>query len=162
MQQGLIELPAVTVAYFRQVGPYGSAIQPLWLKLRDWAIPRGLWTPATISYGISHDSAADTEPHKCRYDAGIQVPADFDFEDGLLRADLPGGTYATTQYIGKADDVCAAFGDVLHRGIPQLGRQIDPTRPMFERYAGLVNVEQDGTFSCEICVPVRKWIVDSG
>jgi AraC family transcriptional regulator len=161
MKQGLIELPAVTVAYFRQVGPYGSAIQPLWVKLRDWALPRGLWTPATISYGISHDSPMDTPPEKCRYDAGIQVPGDFKFEDGLLRADLPGGTYASREYVGQADDVCASFGDVLHRVIPQLGRQFDFTRPMFERYVGCVNVEPNGTFNCDICVPVMGDKVDS-
>jgi AraC family transcriptional regulator len=155
MRQGIVTLPAVTVAYFRQVGPYGSAIQPLWVKLRDWAMPRGLWTAATISYGISHDSAAETAPERCRYDAGIEVPGDFKFEDSLLRADLPGGVYATKEYVGKADGVCAAFGDVLHRIIPQLGKQMDHTRPMFERYAGCVNVEPDGTFGCEICVPVK-------
>jgi AraC family transcriptional regulator len=153
-KQGLVELPAVTVAYFRQVGPYGSAIQPLWVSLREWAMARGLWTPATISYGISHDSPMDTAPEKCRYDAGIEVPADFKFEQGVSRADLPGGNYARMEYVGKADDVCSAFGDVLHRVIPLLGKQYDHTRPMFERYTGCVNVEPDGTFTCEICVPV--------
>lgn len=153
MKPGIIEFRPVTVVYFRQVGPYGSALQPLWVKLRGWAISRGLWNASTISYGISHDSPMDTSPENCRYDAGIEVPADFKIEGDLQKVQLPGGLYATREFSGKADDVINAFGDALHRVLPELNKKFDYTRPMFERYVGATEV--DRTFTCDICVPVK-------
>ena len=155
MEQRLTTLPAVTVAYMRQVGPYGPKIMSLWMKFHNWAKPLGIWNPSVITYGISHDSPMDTPPEKCRYDACIEVPGDFKFDDNVQRADLPGGEYATLAFYGKGPEIGAAFGRVLHEVIPQLGKQPDFSRPVFERYVVGEEMDADGRFKCDICVPVK-------
>jgi AraC family transcriptional regulator len=155
MSQSIIELPGATVAYLRQVGPYGPAIQQLWAKLRDWALPRGLWTDAMVCYGISHDSPMDTPPEKCRYDACIVVPKDMVIDGGASSGELPGGPYARLAFSGKAMGISAAFGRVFHEVIPAAKKEFDFSRPCFELYTGITKMGPDGSFECDICVPVK-------
>ena len=71
-------LPSQPVAYMRHVGPYGGkGIGELWQKLMRWASARDLWTADRVCVGISYDDPRVTDPDKCRYDAGIVVPAGF-------------------------------------------------------------------------------------
>ncbi len=155
MNQSIVRLPGVTVAYLRQVGPYGPAIGALWDKLHDWALPRGLWTGSMVCYGISHDSPMDTPPEKCRYDACIEVPPGMVIDGGAGRMELPGGDYARVAFHGKPVDIHGGFERLFHEIIPKAGRQFDFTRPCFELYRGITKMDADGSFGCDLCVPVK-------
>ena len=155
MEQAIVNLPGATVAYLRHVGPYGPAIGELWMKLRDWAIPRGLWKDSMVCYGISHDSPMDTPPEKMRYDACIEVPPSMEVDGGANRAELPGGLYARLAFHGKPEAIRAGYDRVFHQIIPQANKQFDFTRPVFELYRGIMKMDAHGSFGCDLCVPAN-------
>jgi len=155
MNQAIVTLPGVTVAYLRQVGPYGAAIGPLWQKLRHWALPRGLWKESMVCYGISHDDPTTTPLEKCRYDACIEVPPAMVVDGGAERAELPGGLYARLTFHGTPGDIPAGLDKLFHQIIPQANKQFDFSRPIFELYRGITKMDADGSFGCDLCVPAK-------
>lgn len=153
MKQSIVNFPAVTVACIRHIG-YGPGIFQTWIKLSEWAKSRGIWNASAISYGISRDNPMQTPIDQCRYDACVEVPADFKFDGAVQRDDLPGGQYATLAFHGHGHEIGAAFQRVLNDVIPRLGKKPDFARPMFERYLVGGELDAEGRFSCDICVAV--------
>jgi AraC family transcriptional regulator len=150
----LQDLPAVRVAYFRLIGPYGPAIGAFWrATVRPWIDANGL--QAQPCYGVGLDDPTITAPDKCRYDACIALPDGFQPGPQVALAELPGGRYAVARFSGPPTAL-AAFWMALTRGwMPGSGLQFDD-RPSFERFepsarpgSGSVNLE------CDICIPVR-------
>jgi AraC family transcriptional regulator len=156
------ELATYHVAYMRHVGPYGEEIALLWGRFVKWAMPRGLWPNGVISLGIAHDDPRVTAPEKCRYDACVAVPKDFTADRQVNIADLPGGKYATFEFIGTPQEIGPAWDQLFSEWLPNSGFQPD-NRPCFELYAGdhsaevgeEVNDPKTMRFKCEICIPVK-------
>ena len=148
-------LPTYHVAYLRTVGPYGPAgtIRDVWDRLAQWAQARDLWTPDRITLGISYDDPKVTEPAKCRYDAAIVITPDFKADNGVNVTDVTGGKYATLPFTGTATEIGAAY-DRLFAWLPQSGYTPEH-RPCFELYTGEPYNPTTGTFTCDICLPVR-------
>lgn len=66
------------VAYLRHTGPYGdAAIGQAWQRFARWCDERGLMKPRRRMYGIARDNPDLTPPAQCRYDACVEVDADF-------------------------------------------------------------------------------------
>jgi AraC family transcriptional regulator len=153
MQVKLIERQPVQIAYLRYTGPYGDGVARFWQQnFYPWVATHGLLSAPR--YGISHDDPSITAPEKCRYDAGVEVPADFvPTRPGLLTT-LPGGRYASARYQGTAARIAAAWASVLRDWLPDTGLQLD-ARPCFEFYPpGSSYDAQTGEFDCEIVIPV--------
>ncbi len=84
-------------------------------------------------YGIGLDDPSVTPANKCRYDAGVEVGADFVAIGNTMLTTLPGGRYAVSQFVGTADEISAAWIALSRGWLPISGLQCDD-RPYFERY----------------------------
>jgi AraC family transcriptional regulator len=150
------DLPAHHVACMRHVGPYGAAgIPDLWRRLGRWIAGHPLGPGTTITLGVAHDDPSITAPDKCRYDACVVVPADFQPDRLVEVRDIAGGRYAVARFTGSAHEIVGAWDRVFADWLPGSGYEPDD-RPCYELYRGDPSVP--GTpdrFQCDLCLPVR-------
>ena len=151
------ELPVRHVAYMRYVGPYGPhGIPELWMKLKKWMQTHDLVADSTITLGVGHDDPDITAAEQCRYDACVVVPASFTPDRWVNVMDVPGGTYAVSEFAGTAHDIRGAWEALYRSWLPGSGYEPDD-RPCFERYRPR-NFTVEGkpdAFRAELCMPVR-------
>src|SRR5919201_5512199 len=149
----LVERQPTTIAYLRHVGPYGTPISDFWRDtVAPWMITNNLF--GRPRYGISHDEPGITEPEKLRYDAGVEVPADFAGTGQYQKTVIPGGTYAAGHFRGTDKEIGPAWQSMLRDWLPSSGMQLDG-RPFFEYYSTDASYDPaTGVFECEICIPV--------
>ena len=148
------QLPGWRVAYMRHIGPYGPGVSKHWETFRKWRRARELTGPGSAALGISHDDPSITPPERCRYDACVTVPPDFKAEAGVNLADIPGGKYAVLRFRGTDRQIGEAWNSIYRDWLPESGFQCDD-RPCFELYTEEHQCHPDGTWECDICVPVR-------
>ena len=153
MKVTIVDRQPTTVAYLRHVGPYGKPVSDFWMtKVDPWMETNGLL--GRPRYGISHDDPGITAAEKLRYDAAVEVPADFVGAGDHQTAVIPGGKYAAGKFKGTDQEVGEAWAWLLRDWLPGSGMQLD-SRPFFEHYP--VDATYDpktGEFECEICIPV--------
>jgi AraC family transcriptional regulator len=148
------ELPACRVAYMRQVGPYGPAgIPALWNRFRKWIGTHGL-AADSLRIGIGHDDVWVTPPGKCRYDACVVLPPDFEGDRLVNVMELPGGRYAMSPYAGTAHRISQAWDGLYRSWLPDSGYEPDD-RPCLELYRGNPQAGNPARFRADLCVPVR-------
>lgn len=155
MQVDIMQIPNYRVAYLRQIGPYGEKNRKLMQQLKEWAITRDLLVESAVVIGIAHDNPELTPPENCRYDVGIVVSDDYEFEKSINEARLSGGEYAIFSVEHTPEALQKAWGDIFSIWLPNSGYKID-NRQIFERYRGAgidVTIEPD---ICEICIPIRR------
>ena len=149
------ELPSQRVAYMRYVGPYGAhGIPELWTRFVTWILAHGFDLDKTTRLGVAHDDPAITPAEKCRYDACLVVPHDFQPDRQVNVTDIPGGRFAIAQFNGTAHEIQAAWDRVFATWLPNSGYQPDD-RPCVEVYQGSNFDEKTGIFRCELCLPVK-------
>ena len=153
MKVQLIDRQPVHVAYLRYVGPYGPAVSEfLRNTYYEWAATNDLL--ARPRYGISHDDPGITAPEKCRYDACVEVPANFSGTGNFFKTTIAGGRYASMPFYGTAAEAPAAWAGLLRDWLPTTGLQLD-ARPAFEYYPPGARFDpQTGAFECHMCIPV--------
>lgn len=96
-----------------------------------------------------------TAPEKCRYDACVFVPSDFQADRRVNVMDIPGGRYAVADFVGTAREIEGVWDRVFSAWLPASGFEPDD-RPCFELYRGNPQVDgKPGTFRCELYLPVR-------
>jgi AraC family transcriptional regulator len=154
MDVRVIDLPAVRVAYQRNIGPYGPQIGAFWRDtFGPWMQAHGLGDQQC--YGIGHDDPSITPPDKCRYDACVAVPDAFQPSGQTNVCVLPGGRYATAQFTGTVATIGDAWMTLIREWLPSSGLQCDE-RPCFEQFSAASGHDPvTGVFSCELCIPVR-------
>jgi len=149
------ELPTQRVAYMRYVGPYGAhGIPELWHRFATWIRARGFDLEKTTRLGVGRDDPAITQADKCRYDACLVVPGDFQPDRLVNVTEIPGGRFAVASFTGTAHDIERAWDRVFKTWLPDSGFQPDD-RPCLEIYRGRSVDEKTGIFRCELCLPVR-------
>lgn len=153
MDVKLIERQPQRVAYMRHTGPYGDTISHFWQHdVAPWMAADGLMAQAR--YGISHDDPSITEPAQCRYDACVEVTADYVPSRHALITTLPGGRYAVMPFSGTTEQVFHAWASLLRDWLPRSRLQLD-NRPCFEYYPQNSTYDPvSGVFDCQICIPV--------
>ena len=153
MEVRIVDLPAVKIAYQRLIGPYGPQIGELWRgSVYPWMAAHGL--DGQPRYGIGHDDPSVTAPDKCRYDACVEVPGDFQVTGQASLATLPGGRYAVMQFKGTAATIGDAWMSMCRDWLPSSGFQYD-ARPAFEYFSKQSTRDPvTGVFDCELCIPV--------
>jgi AraC family transcriptional regulator len=153
MKVAIVTLPPVRIATMRKTGPYGPEIGRFWLEtFRPWLREQGLLGEPT--YGIGHDDPATTPAQDCRYDAGVEVDADFVAPIGVFVTLLPGGVNAVAGFSGQAWEVPGAWRWLLHEWLPASGHAADFSRPCTEYYPRDWRAEADGSFACELRLPL--------
>ena len=153
MKVTIIDRQPTTVAYLRHVGPYGKPVSEFWMnEVAPWMETNGLF--GKPRYGISHDDPGITAPDKLRYDAAVEVAADWVGSGSHQKDVMPGGKYAVGEFKGNDRDVVEAWEWLIRDWLPGSGMQLD-SRPFFEHYpVGASYDDSTGTFQCEICIPV--------
>ncbi len=154
MEVQVLDLPAARVAYQRLIGPYGPAIGTFWRgTMAPWMQSRGL--DAAICYGVGYDDPSITPSDKCRYDACVEVPADFQPGPQADITILPGGRYAVARFKSQPLKIADAWMWLTREWLPSSGLQCDD-RPCFERFDASTGMDPaTGEFTCDICIPVR-------
>jgi AraC family transcriptional regulator len=154
MQVEVIDLPAVRVACQRRIGPYGPGIGAFWREtMAPWMQSHGLMEQPC--YGVGLDDPVLTPPDKCRYDACVAVPEDFQANGHTTIVVLPGGRYAVARFQGQPATIADAWMTLTREWLPSSGLQCDE-RPCFERFDALRALDPaTGAFTCDICIPVR-------
>ena len=149
----LVDRPPVTIAYLRHVGPYGEPVLRFWQQVvYPWMVTNRLLDRPR--YGLSPDDPSITAPERCRYDAGVAVPAGTALAGAALETVIPGGRYAVMPFEGTIDTINDAWTVLLRDWLPASGLQLD-ARPCFEHYPpGSRFDPATGVFDCELCVPV--------
>ena len=153
MNVHLNQRPAVQVAYLRHLGPYGIGVSDFWQQqVYPWMARNG-WLQQP-RYGISHDDPGITAPDQCRYDACIELPADFKPSRAVLSTRLPAARYAELDFFGPVGDLQQAWNQLLRDWLPASGWQLGTT-PCFEYYPANARFDPEtGAFECRICIPV--------
>jgi AraC family transcriptional regulator len=153
MTAKLVDRQPVHVAYLRYEGPFGAAVSEFWQHtVYPWMVANDL--VGRTRFGISRDDPAVTAPDRCRYDAAVEVPADFRGAGKHLCTTLPGGKYAAARFSGTVDQIADAWASLLRDWLPESNLQLD-ARPFFEHYPPTSSYDpKTGVFECELCIPV--------
>jgi AraC family transcriptional regulator len=152
------DLPEMTVAYVRHVGPYKGDLklfEGLWGPLMRWAGPRGFVAqPDVKMLSVYHDDPEVTDESKLRVSVCITVPPNtqVDGEVGLMT--IPAGACAMARFELDADQYGQAWDYVFGHWLPQSGYQPDD-RLCFEWYLNDPHQHPQHKHIVKICVPVK-------
>jgi AraC family transcriptional regulator len=149
------ELPKMTVAYIRHIGPYqgdDKLFESIWNKLFSWAEPRGLIGGKDfMSLVIYHDDPNVTNDDKLRMSVCITVPPETKTEGEIGKMEIESAKYVVARFELTAQDFQQAWEWVYGQWFPTSGYQPDD-KPCFEMYP---EEPKDGKFIVDICVPVK-------
>lgn len=149
------ELPKMTVAYIRHIGPYkgdDKLFESIWNRLFSWAGPRGLIGGKDFkSLVIYHDDPNVTIEDKLRMSVCITVPSDTKVGGDVGKMEIEAAKYVIARFELSAQDFQQAWDWVYGQWFPTSGYQPDD-KPCFEMYP---EEPKDGKFIVDICVPVK-------
>ncbi|NTW26465.1 MAG: AraC family transcriptional regulator [Lentimicrobium sp.] len=149
------ELPKMTVAYIRHIGPYkgdDKLFGRIWNRLFTWAGPRGLIGGKDFkSLVIYHDDPNVTIEDKLRMSVCITVPAETKVDGEIGKMEIEAAKYVIARFELSAQDFQEAWAWVYGEWFPASGYQPDD-KPCFEMYP---EEPKDGKFIVDICVPVK-------
>ncbi|MRW83089.1 AraC family transcriptional regulator [Pseudoduganella sp. FT26W] len=152
MKYEIKELPEVRVAYLRYKGPFGPAVGEFWKEVfTPWQKAFGL--VGKVTYGVAQDDPRTTPAAECRYDACVEVSADYPIQPPAKETHLPAGRYAVAPFEGTGADVPAAWGEFFGQ-LQAEGKAAEGV--CFERYpADYAMDPATGVFTAELCIPVK-------
>lgn len=152
------ELPEMTLAYVRYVGPYkGDAqlFEQLHGRLYRWAGPRNMLNfPQTQSIIIYHDNPEITDEEKLRVSVCISVPVETEVDGEIGKMVLPAGKYALARFELGGDGYQEAWDWVFCTWLPESGYLPDD-RPCFEMYHNDPKTHPEGKCIVDICIAVK-------
>jgi AraC family transcriptional regulator len=152
------DLPEMTVAYVRHIGPYaGDAklFEGLYQKLFKWAGPRNLINfPETKNIIIYHDNPEITKEENLRVSVCITVPPDTEVSGEIGKLVLAAGKYALAHFEITDKEFGDAWNWVYGEWMPKSGYEPDD-RQCFEMYLNDPKDHPAHKFIVDICAPIR-------
>jgi len=151
------DLPEMTVAYVRHVGPYQGDEElfgRLIGQLCQWAGPRGFLGPGAQLLSVYHDDPEVTDEEKLRTSMCVTVPPGTDGGGEVGVMTLAGGPTAFARFELPPDAYAEAWTAVYKEWLPQSGYQPDD-RPPMELYHNNPAEHPEGKCVVDICVPVK-------
>lgn len=149
------ELPKMTVAYIRHIGPYKGdekLFERIWNRLFSWAGPRGLVGGKDFkSLIVYHDDPNVTIEDKLRMSVCITVPNSTKVDGEIGKMDIEAALYVVARFVLTAEGFQEAWDWVYGQWFPTSGYQPDDS-PCFEMYP---EEPKNGKFVVDICVPVK-------
>jgi AraC family transcriptional regulator len=123
------EIPAMTVAYVRHIGPYkGNAnlFANLWSKLMAWAGPRDLVSqPGVKMLCMYHDDPEITDENSLRLSVCITIPKETKTEGEIGKMDIAAGKYAVGHFELNENEFESAWNYLYGEWLPKSGYQPD-------------------------------------
>jgi AraC family transcriptional regulator len=152
------DLPEMTVAYVRHIGPYAEdtkLFESLYQKLFKWAGPRNLINfPETKNIIIYHDNPDITEKEKLRVSVCITVPPETEVSGEVGKIVIPAGKCALARFEITSKEFGDAWNWVYGEWMPKSGYEPDD-RPCYEMYLNDPKEHPDHKFVVEICAPIK-------
>lgn len=151
------DLPDMTVAYVRHIGPYqgnGALFEKLIGKLCGWAGPRGLLNENARMLAVYHDNPDVTDDAKLRLSMCVTVPEATKVDGEIGRMKLQGGRYAVAAFELAESEYQEAWDTLFGEWMPESGYQPDDG-PCFELYKNDPSTHPEGKCLVDICVPVK-------
>ena len=152
------ELPDMTIAYVRHVGPYkgdSELFGRLFSQLCTWAGPRGLMgRPGSKLMSVYHDSPEITDESKLRLSVCMTVPEDTQVNGEIGKMVISAGTYAVGHFTINSDQYEEAWNALMGAWLPESGYQ--PADGLcFEDYLNDPNEHPEGKHIVDIHIPVK-------
>lgn len=152
------ELPDMTVAYVRHVGPYqgdSELFGRLFNQLCTWAGPRGLMgRPGSKLMSVYHDSPEITDESKLRLSVCMTVPEDTQVDGEIGKMVINAGTYAVGHFTINSDQYEEAWNALMGAWLPESGYQ--PADGLcFEDYLNDPKEHPEGKHIVDIHIPVK-------
>ncbi len=152
------EMPELTVAYVRHVGPYkGDAklFEGLFTKLMTWAGPKGLLRfPETQVLAVYHDDPEATDEEKLRISACITVDPGTPVEGEIGRMTVPGGKFAVARFELLPEEYEDSWNRVMSGWLPESGYQPDDSL-CYELYLNDPKEHPEGRQVVDIFIPLK-------
>lgn len=151
-------IPAFTVAYVRNIGPYKGNEQlfvKLWTKLIKWAAPRGFMQQQDLKcLFVYHDDPEITDEQKLRVSACISVPNDTKVDGEIGKMEIPEGKYAVGHFEISSEEFQDAWNYMCGEWLPQSGYQPDD-RVCYELSLNDPEQHPEKKHIVEIHIPVK-------
>ncbi len=134
-QLNLVDLPARRVAYLRAHRPYeGTGVLEASERLLAWARPRRLEHGQWLGYQWDDPELVPME--KCRYDVGLEIPAEVELGEDISEALFPPMKVAELEIKGTVELELRALHWIYESWLPNSGFAPDH-QPGFEVWNGL-------------------------
>ncbi|MEQ5977405.1 GyrI-like domain-containing protein [Bacillus cereus] len=151
------KLPPLEVAYIRRTGSYFEP-QDHWGKLLNWSIENKLYPPEQSFIGISLDNPELVASHKCRHDACITIPENFDKEKyhTVQFKRLDGGTYGLCQFYDEPHKLSEAYQYMYAEWLPNSEYDADYDRDNLEFCLNNVTEDLEGKLKVDLFLPIKN------
>ncbi|PIE94692.1 AraC family transcriptional regulator [Bacillus fungorum] len=151
------KLPPLEVAYIRRTGSYFEP-QDHWGKLLNWSIENKLYPPEQSFIGISLDNPELVASHKCRHDACVTIPENFDkekYHDVQFKR-LDGGTYGLYQFYDEPHKLSEAYQYMYAEWLPNSEYDADYDRNNLEFCLNNAAEDLEGKLKVDLFVPIKN------
>ena len=149
------ELPHMTVAYIRNMGPWNGdqeIYQNLRNKLFTWASVRGLMGGKDFKYLILyHDNPKVALNDKLRMSLCVTIPPETQVDGEIGKMELEAAKYVVARFELTPQDFKTAWEWLYGEWLPNSGYQPDD-KPYFETYP---EEPKGNKFIVDFCVPVK-------
>lgn len=148
----LRDQPARRVAYVRVFRPFEKGrVTAAASRLVAWACEHGVADGQWLGYMWEDPEIVELD--KCRYDVGIEVPADFLARGEVSVRDFPAMTFAEVEISGPIDIEQRAIDWLYRTWLPRSGRVPDH-QPAFEAWEGLPFAHGESHFELRVQLAV--------
>ncbi|PFM47483.1 AraC family transcriptional regulator [Bacillus cereus] len=157
MEVVIKNLQPLEVAYIRRTGSYFEP-QDHWEKLLQWANENNLHPPEQSFIGISLDNPEFVASHKCRHDACVTIPENFEKEphqDVQFKC-VDGGQYALYQFYDEPHKLSEVYQYMYVMWLPNSEYSSDYDRDNLEFCMNNVAEDLEGKLKVDLFVPIKK------
>lgn len=140
------EFENIKIAYMRRVGEYGKENKKLMEIFKEYLKENRLFDENTVLVGIALDNPAETAATMQRYDVGIIVRDELDYD--LPIREIANGEYAIFEVPHTKEDIMHFWKNIqnITANLP-----VDTSKPIIERYSNYKINSQ----LCEFCIPLK-------
>lgn len=140
------EFENIKIAYMRRVGEYGKENKKLMEIFKEYLKENRLFDENTVLVGIALDNPAETPATMQRYDVGIIVRDELDYD--LPIREIANGEYAIFEVPHTKEDIMYFWKNIqnITANLP-----VDTSKPIIERYSNYKINSQ----LCEFCIPLK-------
>ena len=140
------EFENIKIAYMRRVGEYGKENKKLMEIFKEYLKENRLFDENTVLVGIALDNPAETAATMQRYDVGIIVRDELDYD--LPIREIANGEYAIFEVPHTKKDIMHFWKNIqnITANLP-----VDTSKPIIERYSNYKINSQ----LCEFCIPLK-------
>lgn len=144
----------IRIACVAHQGPYNQ-IGAAFMRLAQWAGPRGLFKPGARTVGVYYDSPRVTPPERLRSDAGLECDGSVagDPGAGVEIKTIAGGRCVVGVYQGPYAGLPEAWAELTGRWMQERSLKI-AARPCFEIYLNEMESTPPEQLLTAIHVPV--------